>query len=590
MFWRVVLLHLFLLSVVVFAEASEVEPRAADLVFHNGPVYRSDAARSWASVVAVEKGRIVYVGQQARGWIGPDTQVVDLEGKFLLPGFHDCHVHPVTGGLKLGNCILDEAKTPEAIAETIEEYLKDNPEVPWVVGRGWTLPTFPEGQPTRELLDRLVPDRPAYLVSSDGHNAWVNSRALALAGIDASTEDPPHGRFEREPDGTPTGLVRETAMDLFQDHLPKVSLEATLDGLHRGLDLARSFGITTLHEAHATPDVLEAYRFMDQEGRLTARVVAALATEVGGGIEQVADLERIRADNQGKRLSPTAVKIFVDGVLEGHTAAVLEPYLGRDQDRGFLNFSPEDLSALVVALDAKGFQIHCHAIGDRGIRVALDAFEAALQANDPKDRRHHISHVQLIDPQDIPRFRQLGVMANIQGYWAHDDLFITELTEPFLGPERSRWLYPNRSLAEAGTVIVGGSDWSVSSMNPLDAIQVAVTRTDPEKVDGLPWIPEERMTLADMLAAYTSNAAYLGYLETKTGSIEVGKAADLVVLDRNLFEIPAQEIGQARVLMTFLDGKLIFESGSESDLTSQNSSTPPARSSLASKASTECCR
>jgi predicted amidohydrolase YtcJ len=252
------------------------------------------------------------------------------------------------------------------------------------------------------------------------------------------------------------------------------------------------------------------------------------------------------------------VKLYVDGVLEGQTAALLEPYIGRGGDRGELLFEPDALNELVAALDAEGFQVHVHAIGDRAIRVTLDAFEHAVNVNGVRDSRHHIAHAQLIRPDDIPRFRRLGVYANFQPLWAYADSYITDLTEPFLGPELSRWLYPFGSVKASGATVVFGSDWSVSSMNPLEGIEVGVTRRDPTDASAPVWIPEERVDLETMLVGYTRDAALVNFIEGETGTLEVGKSADLVILARDLFAIPAEEIGEVSILLTMLEGNIIY--------------------------------
>ncbi len=272
---------------------------------------------------------------------------------------------------------------------------------------------------------------------------------------------------------------------------------------------------------------------------------------------QVDDLVRLRERYQAAGIRADSAKIFADGVIESGTAALLEPYIDVPH-RGELNFPPEVLDRIVTRLDKEGFQVHVHAIGDRAIRVSLDAFEKARSVNGPRDSRHHVAHIELFHPDDIPRFQKLGVVANFQPLWAYADTYITDLTEPQLGPERSRWLYPIGSLAKSGAILAAGSDWSVSSMNPLDGIQVALTRTDIDAPEGPPWIPEERVDLDTILAAYTRGGAYLQHEEALTGSLEVGKRGDLVVLEKNLFEIPETEIHRVRVLLTLLDGKEVF--------------------------------
>lgn len=545
------------LSVISCSGEKSVNTKA-DVLLRNGAIYTVDAARSWAEAAAIAHGRIIYVGANAGAeeFITPQTRVIDLNGKMVLPGFHDSHVHPVSGGIELGQCNLNGLQTQQEIFDAVREYAQKNPALPWIVGGGWDLPIFPNANPTKQQLDQLVSDRPAFLSAADGHSAWVNSKALELAGITAATADPPEGRIERDPlSKEPTGTLRERATDLVSKHIPPLTSADYLAGAKRGLAMANRFGITSLQEASATPEILAAYDSLDRSGELTARVVAAMYVDPAKDEAQIEELKQKRSRYRGKNLRAEAVKIFADGVIESRTAAMLAPYLDRPDYRGIPNLEADKFKRLVTALDQEKFQVHIHAIGDRAIRMALDAHEAAQLANGRRDARHHLAHIQLIDPQDLPRFERLGIIANFQSLWAYADTYITELTEPALGPERSRWLYPIGSVMRSGAMIVGGSDWSVSSMNPLDAIQVAVTRRGVNDSTGSAWIPQEIVDLPTMLAAYTINGAYVNHQENETGSIEVGKAADLIVLDRNLFEIPVHEIHNTKVLLTLLEGR-----------------------------------
>ncbi len=535
---------------------------AADLVLRHGAVYTMDAERSWAEAVAVRGGRIVYVGSDngIAPFIGSGTEVVDLAGQMVLPGFHDSHAHPISGGLTLAECDLNDSTTRAGVVAMIRWCAAAHPDRPWVRGRGWALPIFPDANPRKELLDSLVPDRPAYLRAADGHSAWANSKALALAGITKETADPPNGRIERDPrTGEPSGTLREGATALVSRLLPDRTAAERESALKLGLRLANRDGITSLYDASVDTADLRTYQAIIAEDSLTARVVAALEVDPAAGPGQVPALERLRERFRSARFRPIAAKLFADGVLESGTAALLEPYLGRHGDRGHSDYTPASLDSIAVALDRAGFQIHVHAIGDRAIRMTLDALAAARQANGPRDARPMMAHIELIEPEDIPRFRELGVIADFQPLWAYADDYITRLTEPQLGPARSRWLYPIGSVARNGAVIVGGSDWPVSSLAPLDAIQVALTRRAPEAPAGPAWIPQEVVDLPTILAAYTINGAYAFGQETETGSLEVGKAADLVVLDRNLFEIPVERIHQVRVVRTVLEGKTVWE-------------------------------
>jgi predicted amidohydrolase YtcJ len=473
----------------------------------------------------------------------------------VLPGFQDVHIHPIDGGMQaVSFCDLSASENLEQYLEVIAKYAAAHPDEAWIRGGGWLMSAFPSAIPSREALDRIVPDRPVYLTSSDGHSAWVNTKALEAAGITRDTPDPVDGRIDRNPEtGEPVGALQEGAMDLVR--LPPESEEQRRNGLRYALKLLNGYGITGFQEAMARAVELETYADLDERGELTARVVAALWWERDRGEEQVAELVAKREQFTKGRLRATSVKIMQDGVMENHTAALLEPYLGMPDERGISMLEPGLLKQVVTRLDREGFQVHFHAIGDGAIRQSLDAIEAARSSNGNRENRHHISHIQLFDPADIPRFRQLGVIANFQPLWAYADPYITELTIPFLGEERSRWLYPIGSLLRSGAVVAFGSDWNVSTPDPFDQIEVALTRMASDGGDEKPLLPDERIDLPSALAAFTINAAYVNGMEDRTGSIEVGKLADLVVVDRNLFEIDPSEISEATAVLTLLGGE-----------------------------------
>jgi len=547
----------------------------ADLVLRGGVVRTMEGAAAAAvaetpgagapiagvpTALAVRAGRIVYVGDDAgaASLIGEATEVVELAGRALLPAFHDTHVHPISGGIELGECDLAPAVTRADVVRIVAACAAD-PTAPWVRGGGFALPIFPEGAPPKELLDSLVPDRPAYLTSADAHSAWVNSRALALAGVDADTPDPlPDGVIVRAADGAPQGTLRESAMALVARHLPPHTTDEIAAGLERGLALARSFGIATLHEASADESYLAAYAAAEAAGTLTSRVLVALRVDPARGVEQVPELVALRDRYPGRLVRAGAAKIFLDGVIEGGTAALLEPYLDRPGWRGELNVQHDTLAALVEALDRAGFKVHVHAIGDRAVRAALDALDAQHLHDRGTGPRHVLAHIQLIDPTDVPRFVTLGTVASFQPLWAYRDSYIRDLTEPRLGPERSRWLYPIRSVLERGAIVAAGSDWSVTTMNPLPAIEVGVRRIDPDVDGGEPWIPEQRVGVDDMLAMYTRNGAIAGELGSESGTLTLGKSADLVVLDRDPYAVPAEDLSEILVDLTALEGRVVY--------------------------------
>jgi predicted amidohydrolase YtcJ len=543
---------------------------AADLVFLGAtvePIVHHDGPAPEA--VAVTEGRITAVGARidVEQLIGSATTVLRLNGETLLPGFQDAHIHPVQGELTAERCDLSEL-TADRFDDTIRSYAAAHKDRQWVEGGGWSTTDFPDAAPRREGLDALVPGRPAFLWSRDGHSAWVNSRALELAAISATTPDPPGGIIVRDADGSPSGTLREGAISLVEDLVPPPTAEehhAALVSVQRRL---HAVGITawqdaSVYDTAACARQLDAYRAAAQAGTLEARVVAALFWDPRHGVAQIEGFLEQRDTAKVGRLRADTVKIWVDGVVEGGlTAAMLDPYLdeqGRITDnRGMALVAPDALREAVVALDRQGFQAHLHAIGDAAVRSALDAIEAARRINGPSDLRHHLAHIQVIHPTDLPRFGSLGVVATMQPIWACHEPAMDEQTIPFLGPERTTWQYPFASLLRNGARLAGGSDWPVSSANPLREMEVGVTRIDDFDRTREPFLPDERLSLDEALAAFTIGSAYVSHLDAETGTIEIGKLADLTLLDRNLRDADAGPIGDAKVLTTWVEGVGVF--------------------------------
>ena len=542
---------------------------AADTVFRSGSIYTVDEQRPWAEAVAITDGRISYVGSNSGvdKYTGSDTTIVELDGRMMLPAFQDSHIHPIGAGIEASTCNLNDLPGLAEYRSTIAGYAAANPDVPWILGGGWSMAVFgPGATPNRNIIDELVADRPVYLSSADGHTGWANSRALAIAGIDGNTPDPDDGRIDRDPEtGEAIGSLQEGAMRLVEMYVPENTLETRQQGLKYAMKLLNGYGITSIQDAIVNREELETYASLDRGGQLDLRVVASLWWDRERDEEQIDDLLALRERfDDGGRIRPTTVKIMLDGVMENYTAAMLEPYLVPDGTRGIPMVEAEVLNRAVSLLDALGFQAHFHAIGDAAVRQALDAVEEALIENGKLGHRHHIAHLQMIDPADIPRFKELDVVANFQPLWAYADDYVTELTIPFIGKARARWMYPIRSVQEAGGMIAFGSDWSVSTANPFPQIETAVTRKSA--VDELipVFIPEERIDLETAIAAFTINAAFVNKHEQDTGSIEVGKYADLIVVDQNLFEIEPREVSETKVLLTLLEGKAVH--GELSDL------------------------
>jgi predicted amidohydrolase YtcJ len=542
----------------------------ADTVFTGGPVYTVDPARSWATAVAVRDGRIVVVGSDhdVSHLVGAGTEVVDLAGKLLVPGFQDAHVHPVLGGVTMRSCDLHELEDAQDYVDAVAAYAAAHPEREWITGGGWSMEAFPGGNPHRSLLDAVVPDRPVALPNRDGHGLWANSRALEIAGITRDTPDPADGRIEREADGEPTGMLQEGAADLVTRHLPGITDQDFYQGLLEGQRYLHGFGITGWQDAgvgasFGPGDVYGAYLAAAADGMLTGRVRGAQWWDREGGLEQLAGFTARRAEARATgngHFTAGTVKMMLDGVAENHTAAMLEPYLdgcGCSSGKSGLDFiDPEKLGGYVSELDAEAFQVHFHALGDRAVRSALDAVEEALRRNGQRGNRHHLAHLQVVHPEDVARFRALGATANMQPLWACHEPQMDELTIPFLGERRSGWQYPFGSLARSGAMLAAGSDWSVSTPDVMLGIHVAVNRRGPgedERVLGA----EERLDLGTAIAAYTAGTARVNHLDADTGTVQAGKYADLVVLDRDPFAGPADAIGDTRVLRTYVEGVLV---------------------------------
>ncbi|MDA7768524.1 amidohydrolase [Porticoccaceae bacterium] len=548
---------------------SKTKQVSADLILFDGKVYTVDANRSWAEAVAVIDGKIAYVGSSsgAKKYKGPNTRLVDLDGKMVLPGFQDAHVHPIEAGMAYLGCSLHDGKSVEDYVLIVKECAQQSPEASFIDGGGWTMDLFEDGLPDKRLLDEVVSDRPVILKSASGHQLWVNSKTLKIAGIDAETPDPPRGRIDRYKNSKePSGSLQEnSAMNLAFSTRPAYSADQMQAALQFGQHYLNQYGVTTVQDALLKLDGNEAYvggptyMAMDRAGDLTIRVVGALVWNTDSGLEQLSRITDARERFKTPLFSAPSVKIWLDGVMEVHTAALLAPYSDREDGySGELLIKPEQLDVVVSQLDALGFQIHFHAIGDAAVRQSLDSLELARQKNGVRDSRHHMSHIQLFDPADIPRLETLNVVANFQPYWAWADKFITELTIPKLGADRSKWLYPIRSVLDTGAVVAFGSDWFVTSGNPLLGIETAITRRDPLTNFSDPFLEDERINLADAIEAYTINSAYVNFIDDETGSIEEGKLADLIVLDNNLFELAPNEISDAQVLLTLLEGNPVY--------------------------------
>ena len=541
---------------------------AAQLALRNGALYLPGAERTQAGAVAVADSRIAYCGPDSglAAWLGPGTEVVDLRGGMLLPGLHDSHIHSVFGGLFVPECDLSGLTSAAEYLAALADYAAGHPDKPCLRGQGWMPSVFGPAGPRREQLDGVDASRPVVVTSADGHAAWVNSAALRLAGIGRETPDPPGGLIDRDPaGGEPSGVLRELcAIQLVSDRLPPPDPAERRCRGEEFLERMASLGVTAIHDAAAFPESLEACRRLDREGRLRLRVDAALLADPSQDSSQVLRLLEERRRYRGRNLKADSVKVFLDGTVEGHTAYLLEPYADRPDSRGSPLWGREALLGLVARLDAEGVRVHAHAMGDAAVRLALDAFAEARRRNGARDSRHMISHLELVDPADVPRFAELGVIANFQPSWFYQDDLSDAPLEGFLGRRRLNRRFCMGALYRAGAQVVSGSDWPVGgdqiTCNPLDLLQTGTVRK-PLCGRGRSYMPQERLPLAAMLDSMTRRAAFASFRERETGALEAGKKADLAVLDRDLFAGPPESIHRARVELTVFDGKIVYRRG-----------------------------
>ena len=559
----------------MLSHAAMAAPEApADIALLHGLIHTQDAGRSVAQALALRGNTIVAVGtdRAIAALIGPRTRTVDLHGRVVLPGIIDAHTHPAESAQDSGKCDLgDRALAVAAIEAKVAQCLAATPGDP----AGWfeVVQVNPsEITLTLRDLDSMLAGRPLILSGSDGHTVWANSAALEAAHIGTATKDPHGGRIERDPTGKPTGTLRDNAADLVLAAVPARSLDEEASRLARALDEMRAIGITSVQDASVDEHLMRIYKRLYDLHHLDMRVRGCFhltdLTQPAATLIDQASAFRARWAIDPDYLRADAVKIFADGVVEypSQTAALLEPYLDGHghptRNRGPSYFSQDNLNRIVSTADAADLTVHVHAIGDRAVRSALDAFAYSRQHNGARDGRDQIAHLELIDPADFPRFKELGVIANFQLLWAERDEYIVKATLPYIGPERSRHLYPARSLRDAGALLAGGSDWSVSSFNAFWAMERAITRAESRGKP--PLLPEESITLQDAVDAYTINAAFALKQERITGSLEPGKRGDLIVLDRDVFAIDPHDLHETRVLATYLDGRQVFAASPDS--------------------------
>jgi predicted amidohydrolase YtcJ len=535
----------------------------ADAVLIHARIYTVDAKNPWAQAIAIREGKIIAVGEDnaIREYQGPATKVIDAQQRMVLPGFVDSHVHMMAGAAQLEQIALSDAKTVPEFQKMISDYAAAHPEKKWIQGMGWVYSVFGKGGlPDKKLVDAVVPDRPVYLAAYDGHTSLANSKALQAAGITRKTPDPPTGIIVRDPaTGEPTGVLKEAAGQLVSRVIPRPTHEEELNRLTKAIHYASSLGLTRLISAGADAERVELFDEIRQKGELTTRLFMARFLNPPVGPDVIRILEENRKKYNDDWIDLGAVKYLLDGVIEANTAAMLEPYTNAPASRGALNFDPEKYKESVAQLDRLGFPIFTHAIGDRAIRLALDAYEAANKANGHADARDRIEHIEDPSAEDIPRFGKLGVMASMQPLHANPDVNTLTVWSGNIGPDRAQRAFPWHSILAGGGRLCFGSDWCVVTLNPWPGVQVLLTR---ETTEGKPeggWHPGERLTLEDAIQGYTMNGAFSAKREKTEGSIEVGKQADVIIISQDLFKIAPNQIGNTKALMTMVGGKIVYQ-------------------------------
>lgn len=553
-----------LLSVAGATLAQSPKSTAADTIVLHGKVYTLNVKQPWAQAIAIQGGKIIAVGSdgEIEKLRSKGTKVIDAGGRLVLPGFTDCHIHFIDGSLSLDRVNLEDAKGPADIQQRLREYAKSHTGSGWVLGRGWDYGMFgEEALPHKKYLDEVFPDRPVFLEGYDGHTYWANSKALELAGINKDTPDPPNGAIVRDAkSGEPTGALKESAQGLVARIVPKPTRSQKLAALRAGLKWANENGLTRVHSAGQDFEELDLYDELNRHGDLTVRFYIAYFLDPPELRPQDLDLmEAARKKYRGEWMDTNVVKFMVDGVIESHTAAMLEPYSDNPALKGKLFWDPQKYDSAVTELDKRGFQIFTHAIGDYGVRTALDAYEKAEKINHSSGRRPRIEHIETISTQDITRFGELGVMASMQPLHANPNADTLNVWARNAGPERTSRGFAWHSIAAAGGKLAFGSDWPVVTLNPWVGMQLAVTR---QTVEGKPeggFHPEQSVSLAEAIAGYTIGAAFAGRREKTEGSLEPGKVADLIVVSQNLFDIDPHKIADTKVITTMVGGRVVYQ-------------------------------
>jgi predicted amidohydrolase YtcJ len=563
--WR----HLLPVSLTIIALSADAWGQAvttAEMVIVNARVYTVNAKQPWAEALAIRGDKILAVGsaKDIAAYRGASTKVVDAQGKLVLPGFTDCHIHFMEGSLGLTRVDLNGTNSVAEIQKRVKEYAVAHPKAEWIEGMGWLYSTFGAvALPDKKFLDEVVPDRPVYLQAYDGHSSWANSKALALAGITGETADPPGGKIVRDAKGEATGALKESAGDLVAKVTPKPTHEERVAALRLGMHEANKFGLVRVHSAGQDFEWLDLYNELRQKQLLSLRFYIAYFLDPPElKADDIEKIEQARRTYRDDWISGGVVKTMLDGVIEAHTAAMLAPYSDDPEQAGKMFWEPAKYQQAVTELDRRGLQIFTHAIGDKSVRLALDAYQQASETNHTSDARPRIEHIETISAQDIPRFGKQGVIASFQPLHAYPNENVLNVWARNAGPERTQRAWVWHSIESTGGVLAFGSDWPVVTLNPWPGVQNALTRKTAEGDPPNGFVPQERISLEHAIRAYTLGAAFAGHRERIEGSIEPGKLADLIILARDLFKIEPNQIGDMEVLLTIVGGKTVYQAPS----------------------------
>lgn len=564
-----ILLILLLAITILSGCDSQKDSKMADTVVL-GTIYTADDKDSVVQAVAMKDGVYQYVGDEkgVKAYTGENTKVIKLEDGMAMPSFFESHGHASSGGMgKLFEVDMSSGKSVDDYVKIINAFLQENPEMKFLKGAGWVNGYCPKGGPTKDVLDKISTKIPIVILSSDHHSIWANSKAIELAGVTASTPDVPGGVIERDPvTKAPTGTFRENANGLIAKVIPDYSVEQYKEGILAYQNEVKEYGITSVFDPMLnigeSENLFKAYNELDKSNQLKMKVYAGWQiSQDKDPLNELDKVAKLKEESKGGNFELTSIKLFTDGVIEGKTAYLLDDYANTPGFKGVALWKQDLLNQVCAKADKLGLQIHTHAIGDAAVKMAIDAYEYVAKVNGTTDNRHAITHLQVVDPADFKRMADLKIVAVTNAYWyCKEPGYFNEVEVPYLGEAKANKEYPQKSFFDAGVVVSTASDYPVTlPPRPLEAIQKGITRTNLEGDQNTLLGPEEKVNITQMMRSTTMNGAYQNFAEDKIGSIEVGKDADMIILDKNIMKIDPYEISKTNVLKTIFDGKVIYE-------------------------------